>query len=102
MLAQCATHNLVPPPLATTGMRATSRLLEQARVKTDNPTALELFSSIKQIAEKQKIISATLSDQDVIAFAEGSDETCMQVFIFNLHETKEIVLVLIILQLHLL
>lgn len=38
------------------------------------------INSLKQIAEKQKMISSTLEDQDVIAFAEGQDEACVQVF----------------------
>ncbi|MGE4284799.1 MAG: excinuclease ABC subunit UvrC [Clostridia bacterium] len=38
------------------------------------------INSIKQIAEKQKIISSTLSDQDIVAFAAGEAETCVQVF----------------------
>jgi excinuclease ABC subunit C len=38
------------------------------------------INNIKQIAEKQKIISSTLSDQDVVAFAAGEDEACVQVF----------------------
>lgn len=36
--------------------------------------------SLQQIAEKQKIISTTLSDQDAIAFAKSHDEACVQVF----------------------
>ncbi|MCR1899136.1 excinuclease ABC subunit UvrC [Irregularibacter muris] len=35
---------------------------------------------LHQIAEKQKIVSTSLSDQDVIAFARGIDEACVQVF----------------------
>lgn len=38
------------------------------------------INSLKQIAEKQKVISSSLTDQDVIAFAEGEDEACVQVF----------------------
>ncbi|MDK2801008.1 MAG: excinuclease subunit [Clostridiales bacterium] len=38
------------------------------------------INSIKKIAEKQKIISSTLTDQDIIAFAIGEDEACVQVF----------------------
>lgn len=38
------------------------------------------INSIKQTSEKQKIISSSLEDQDVIAFAQGADQTCVQVF----------------------
>ena len=36
--------------------------------------------AIEMITEKQKIISAGLEDQDVIAYARSGDETCVQVF----------------------
>ncbi len=57
--------------------------MQDAAKKMNFEKAAELrdkISSIKRIAEKQKMISSTLSDQDIIAFAAGEDETCMQVF----------------------
>lgn len=36
--------------------------------------------SLKHIAEKQKVLSTTMEDQDVIAFAKGQTDSCMQVF----------------------
>jgi len=38
------------------------------------------INSLRKIAEKQKVISDTLVDQDVIAFAENQNEACVQVF----------------------
>jgi excinuclease ABC subunit C len=36
--------------------------------------------SLKHISEKQKVISSALEDQDVIAFARGPQDACIQVF----------------------
>lgn len=36
--------------------------------------------ALQQIAEKQKIVSTSMMDQDVIAFARGIDEVCVQIF----------------------
>jgi excinuclease ABC subunit C len=36
--------------------------------------------SLKHISEKQKVISSALEDQDVIAFAKGPQDACIQVF----------------------
>lgn len=36
--------------------------------------------AIKQIGEKQKIISSALEDEDIIAFAQSEDKTCIQIF----------------------
>ncbi len=38
------------------------------------------LQALQQIAEKQKIIATSGTDQDVIAFARGVDEACVQVF----------------------
>lgn len=38
------------------------------------------MNSLKHIAEKQKIVSASLEDQDVIALAKGTNDTCGQIF----------------------
>jgi len=38
------------------------------------------ISAIRQIQEKQKVISSALEDEDVIAFAQSEDKTCIQVF----------------------
>ena len=55
----------------------------EASEKMDFEKAANLrdkINSIQRIAEKQKMISAALNDQDIIAFAEGEDEACVQVF----------------------
>ncbi|MCX7748684.1 MAG: excinuclease ABC subunit UvrC [Clostridia bacterium] len=36
--------------------------------------------SLKHIAEKQKVISSAMEDQDVIAFSKSGDDSCVQVF----------------------
>lgn len=38
------------------------------------------ISSLRHIAEKQKIISAAMEDQDIIAFARDNTDSCVQVF----------------------
>lgn len=38
------------------------------------------INSLRHILEKQKIVSATLIDQDIIGMARGIDEVCVQVF----------------------
>jgi len=38
------------------------------------------LSYLKQIAEKQKVLSTTMLDQDVIAFARDDSDSCVQVF----------------------
>ncbi|UWV47254.1 excinuclease ABC subunit UvrC [Acetivibrio thermocellus] len=38
------------------------------------------INSLKHIAEKQKIISTAMEDQDVIAFAKSETDSCIQVF----------------------
>ncbi|KPU43433.1 UvrABC system protein C [Oxobacter pfennigii] len=38
------------------------------------------IAAIRQIQEKQKVLSSAMEDEDVIAFAQGEDKTCMQVF----------------------
>lgn len=38
------------------------------------------INAIEKVNEKQRMISSALLDQDVIAFAKDSDETCVQVF----------------------
>lgn len=38
------------------------------------------INSIKHIAEKQKVLSTAMEDQDVIAFAKGATDSCIQVF----------------------
>lgn len=37
-------------------------------------------NSLKHIAEKQKVLSTTLEDQDVVAFAKSQTDSCIQVF----------------------
>jgi excinuclease ABC subunit C len=38
------------------------------------------IAAIKQIQEKQKVLSSALEDEDVIAFAQSEDKTCVQIF----------------------
>lgn len=38
------------------------------------------ITAIKQIGERQKVLSSSLEDEDVIAFAQSEDKTCIQVF----------------------
>jgi excinuclease ABC subunit C len=38
------------------------------------------INSLKHIAEKQKVLSTTMEDQDVVAFARGQTDSCVQVF----------------------
>lgn len=38
------------------------------------------INSFKHILEKQKVVSTTLIDQDIIALARGIDEVCVQIF----------------------
>jgi excinuclease ABC subunit C len=38
------------------------------------------INSLKHISEKQKVLSTTLEDQDVIAFAKSPTDACVQVF----------------------
>jgi len=38
------------------------------------------ISSVRSIAEKQRVITASMEDQDVIAFARDGDGACVQVF----------------------
>lgn len=60
-----------------------TRDMYEASEKMDFERAADLrnkINSIRRIAEKQKMISSALSDQDIIAFATGQDEACVQVF----------------------
>jgi excinuclease ABC, C subunit len=38
------------------------------------------LNSLKQISEKQKVLSTTMLDQDVIGFSKGITDTCIQIF----------------------
>jgi excinuclease ABC subunit C len=38
------------------------------------------IQAVEQVISRQRVVSATLSDQDVIAFARDDGETCVQVF----------------------
>ena len=38
------------------------------------------IAAIKQIKEKQKVLSSAMEDEDVIAFAKSEDKTCIQIF----------------------
>lgn len=58
------------------------------------------IAAVKQIGEKQKMLSSAMEDEDVIAFAQSEDKTCIQIFFirggkligrehFMLEETKD-------------
>ena len=57
-------------------MQAASRRLdfEQAAVYRDQLTAMQ------RVIERQKIVSAAMADQDVVAFARADGDACVQVF----------------------
>ncbi|HHV71813.1 MAG TPA: excinuclease ABC subunit UvrC [Clostridia bacterium] len=57
--------------------------MEQAAEELRFERAAELrnqIEALKKIMEKQRVISTALEDQDVVAFAQGDDDTCVQVF----------------------
>ncbi|MDF2520546.1 MAG: uvrC, partial [Clostridia bacterium] len=57
--------------------------MQGAAENLDFERAAELrdsISAVRKIAEKQKIISSSMADQDVIAMARQDGEACMQVF----------------------
>ncbi len=57
--------------------------MQEAAEKLDFEKAAEIrdnMNSLMKIAEKQKIISSAMTDQDVIAFATDQTESCIQVF----------------------
>lgn len=57
--------------------------MDQAALNLEFEEAARLrdqINSIKQIIEKQKIVSGGNEDQDVMAMARGFNETCVQVF----------------------
>lgn len=64
-------------------VKALEERMKQAAENLEFEKAAELrdqIQSIHQVMAKQKIISADLEDQDVIAMARGQGETCMQIF----------------------
>ena len=57
--------------------------MQQAAEKLDFERAAEIrdsISALRKIGERQKIISSSLVDQDIIAMAREDGEVCMQVF----------------------
>lgn len=57
--------------------------MEKASKELDFEKAKEIrdeIFAIKKIREKQKIISSTLEDEDVIAFSKDDDKACIEVF----------------------
>lgn len=57
--------------------------MEKAAENLEFEKAAELRDQIKaveKVLEKQKIVNATEEDQDVVAFARGQNEVCVQVF----------------------
>jgi excinuclease ABC subunit C len=59
------------------------RQMEEASEKLDFEKAAQLRDQIKgidQIVEKQKVVNAETTDEDVIAFARANGDACVQVF----------------------
>jgi excinuclease ABC subunit C len=59
------------------------RQMEKAaeRLEFERAAAIrDQLEAIERIIERQKIVSTTLADQDVIAFARGDGQACVQVF----------------------
>ena len=57
--------------------------MQQAAENLEFEKAAQLrdkINSIRHIAEKQKVLSTAMEDQDVIAYAKGSTDACVQVF----------------------
>ncbi len=57
--------------------------MQQAAENLDFERAAELrdsIASVRKIAERQKIISSAMGDQDVIAMARNDGEVCIQIF----------------------
>jgi excinuclease ABC subunit C len=57
--------------------------MQQAAENLDFERAAEIrdsIASLRKIGERQKIISSSLVDQDIIAMAQADGEACMQVF----------------------
>jgi len=57
--------------------------MEAAALNLEFERAAQLrdqIGGIRQVIEKQKIVSSDLGDQDVIAMARGFDEACVQIF----------------------
>lgn len=64
-------------------LRRLKEKMEQAAGELQFEKAAELrdqIQSIEQVLEKQKIISAGQKDYDLIAFAQGDSEICVQIF----------------------
>ena len=60
-----------------------TRDMYEASEKMDFERAADLrdkIQSIQKVSEKQKIISATLTDQDIIGFAQNEEGACVQIF----------------------
>jgi len=62
--------------------RIETQMLEAAQNMDYEKAAVlrDRLSSLRHITEKQKVLSATLQDQDVIAFARDNEDACIQVF----------------------
>lgn len=64
-------------------IRKLEEKMKEAAANTEFEKAAELrdrINSLKLIAEKQKIISGAVGDEDVIAFASGNSVSCVQIF----------------------
>lgn len=57
--------------------------MSEAAEKMEFERAADLrdkINAIKQIQERQKVLSSAMGDEDVVAFAQSEDKTCIQVF----------------------
>lgn len=57
--------------------------MENASETMDYEKAAEYrnkISAVTQIQQRQKVVSSAMEDEDVIAFAQSDDKTCMQIF----------------------
>jgi len=56
-------------------------MIEAEKLQFEKAARLrDKINSLRHIAEKQKVLSTTLEDQDVIAFAKSPTDACIQVF----------------------
>lgn len=63
-----------------------NRKMEEAAENLEFEKAAQIrdeINSIKKIQEKQKIISSSFEDEDVIAYSKNEEKTCIEVFIIR-------------------
>ncbi|HBM74752.1 MAG TPA: excinuclease ABC subunit C [Clostridiaceae bacterium] len=67
-----------------------SELMDELKIRMDDASEKMEYEkaadyrdkiiALKQIQEKQKVLSSSMEDEDVIAFAQSEDSTCIQIF----------------------